>query len=66
MTQDLYPSRIREQPSIIERVDPVVYRNHKTDEGPLSHNRWLAMSKKGTSVFVDFFPRRKCKNGEMN
>ncbi|MFJ9500769.1 ectoine hydroxylase [Brevibacillus centrosporus] len=55
MTQDLYPSRIREQPSIIERVDPVVYRNHKTDEGPLSAQSLASYEQKGYLSLRGFF-----------
>lgn len=55
MTQDLYPSRIREQPSIIERVDPVVYRTHKTDEGPLSAQSLASYEQKGYLSLRGFF-----------
>ncbi|QRG66643.1 ectoine hydroxylase [Brevibacillus choshinensis] len=53
--EDLYPSRVSEHPSIIRRVDPVVYRNHQTDQGPLSAQQLASYEQKGYLSLRGFF-----------
>lgn len=55
LEEDRYPSRIDEKPSTLKRVDPVVYWNDKTKEGPLTQDALLSYEKKGYLSLRGFF-----------
>lgn len=55
LVKDQYPSRIHEHPALLQRVDPVVYRNEKTKEGPLTQEALNSYEKKGYLSLRGFF-----------
>lgn len=58
---DLYPSRIKAAPEIIERKDPVVYPQ-TTQKGPLEEEQIQFYDKNGYLFFDEFFSREEVKN----
>ncbi|GEC89241.1 ectoine hydroxylase [Brevibacillus brevis] len=55
LIEDQYPSRIHEHPALLQRVDPVVYWNEKTKEGPLTQESLQSYEKKGYISLRGFF-----------
>ena len=51
--QDAYPSRIRSQPEIIPRLDPIVYGD--ADDGPLSTDQLREYEQNGFLILPGFF-----------
>ncbi len=55
LVEDQYPSRILEHPALLQRVDPVVYWNETTKEGPLTQASLQSYEKKGYLSLRGFF-----------
>lgn len=59
-TEDLYPSRIENKPSIIKRKDPVVYPD-KGFKGPLKSEQLTSYEEKGYLFMENFFSEDEVK-----
>jgi ectoine hydroxylase len=53
---DFYPSRVEATPSITDRVDPVIWGDGKTADGPLDAARLAFFEANGYLAFDGFFP----------
>lgn len=55
IVQDVYPSRVGPEARILPRVDPVVYRNERTNSGPLTTEQLSFYEQNGYLNLTGFF-----------